>query len=183
MTEKIDLRRADEDWLKKAHRDGVKPEDSDKDSVDEVVEKKAKEEGKGNVQMRSVQVRGAEEGATPAHQPTVPCWHGATLCPVCQEEVAQVGALTQAGAAPSMELYRRPGSKSYVLTNRARERMAQEGLSDRDVAHVFDHYDVSYVDQYGNLRLVGDAPDGRRVRLVTAIDTDPVIVITVSVIG
>jgi len=40
MVEELDMRTADEKRLKKAHQEGVKAEDGDKDSVDETREKK-----------------------------------------------------------------------------------------------------------------------------------------------
>jgi hypothetical protein len=117
-------------------------------------------------------------GATPNKELL---WENATKIAEAHETASLL--LTKLNPGSKMPMYRRAGGRNYVLTNHAVAMMTEWNLSHLDVAHIFDHYDTSYVDTHGNERFVGNSPDGRRVTLVTAKGSDPTIIISVIVKG
>lgn len=82
-----------------------------------------------------------------------------------------------------MSIHRTPQGKNYRLTNHARNRMIQRQIKKKDVDRVLDAYDMSYSDRKGNLCLIGELENGKRLRLVIAKDSDPLEIITLITLG
>lgn len=61
----------------------------------------------------------------------------------------------------------------------ARARMKQRSISEDEVEACVEHFEVSYKDRKGNPVFVAHV-GGRRIKVVTAAETDPLFVITVA---
>ncbi len=65
-------------------------------------------------------------------------------------------------------------------TIHARERMIERNLTEQDIEYVVANYHTMYHDRKGNPNYVGAIGD-RRVRVVVAVGTHPLLIITVIV--
>lgn len=81
-----------------------------------------------------------------------------------------------------MRMFRTPKGKKYCCTGHAVRRMVQRNIRQTVLEDALDTYDDSDYDSEGNERLFRDLPDGRRLRVIVARDSDPLRVITIIII-
>lgn len=66
-------------------------------------------------------------------------------------------------------------------TRHAKDRMRQRGITEDEVEYCLDHCEVCYADSKGNKIHRASVPGGKRIKVVTAANTDdPLVVITVA---
>ena len=81
-----------------------------------------------------------------------------------------------------MAVYRTPKGTSYELTEHALKRMAQRSIRRKDVEDALDNYDTRHPDQKGTLCHIAYLEDGRRLKVIVAKESDPLVIITVVAI-
>ena len=82
-----------------------------------------------------------------------------------------------------MKTYRTDGGTLYRFEKHALDRMAQRDIKRSQVKEVLDNYGVSHTDTKGNPCFIGNLPDGKRLRVVVEKDSNPLVIITVVVLG
>lgn len=80
------------------------------------------------------------------------------------------------------KIYKSFGGKDYSFEKHALSRMAQRRIKRRDIEHILDSPDILYTDREGNSCLVGYLEDERRLRIVVAKESDPLIIITAIIL-
>jgi len=80
------------------------------------------------------------------------------------------------------KIYKSLGGKNYSFEKHALNRMAQRRIKRRDIERVLDNPDILYTDPEGNSCLVGYLEDERKLRIVVAKESDPLIIITAIIL-
>lgn len=72
--------------------------------------------------------------------------------------------------------------KDYILTNHARLRMKERNISEKELEEVLKSPDFSYPGRRGEINVVKDIKDGKKVRITYVMERKKKIIITAMLI-